>query len=322
MTRRFYKQLRMAQLRALVHLSKSGSFTQVATELDLSTPSVWQQIRGLEQILDQSLVRSVGQRVCLTEHGKRLCELAETTVQSFDAIFDEFGEASQSIPRRITVASPAAILLDELPATLKSFCDAHPNVELNIVDLPSQQARKLLEDGEADIAVVGHLGHRLPKSIVADPVAELPFMIVCCRDHPLARATDLSPRALIAHPQLMSASGTNTRDRLEAVFGDAGLLDEVRVVTESNTKDVLLQFASLNMGFAIAPISTNSPYFCGDAGGHLAELVFRDAREWFGVEEVVLLRRKSDHLSPLMREFRDFLLDQVPVPTLNASSGT
>ena len=68
--RRYFKQLRIAQFRAMVELSRGKGFAAAAANLDLATPSVWQQVRALEDELNVTLVDVNGQQVTLTEQGK------------------------------------------------------------------------------------------------------------------------------------------------------------------------------------------------------------------------------------------------------------
>ena len=63
--RRYFKELRFRQLRALVELAQKGSFTAVAETLKLSVPSAWQQIRALEEEFGTTLVRQNGKTVTL-----------------------------------------------------------------------------------------------------------------------------------------------------------------------------------------------------------------------------------------------------------------
>ena len=60
---RYFKELRLRQLRAIVELARRGSFAEVARALDLSVASVWQQIRGMEKEFGVPLVQVVGRQV-------------------------------------------------------------------------------------------------------------------------------------------------------------------------------------------------------------------------------------------------------------------
>ena len=55
--KRYFKELRFQQLRALLAVHRHQSFAGAAAALGLSTPSVWQQVRGLEDAFGAELVR-------------------------------------------------------------------------------------------------------------------------------------------------------------------------------------------------------------------------------------------------------------------------
>ena len=46
--RRYFKEVRFRQIRALFEISRQGSFAAAARSLGMATPSVWRQVRALE----------------------------------------------------------------------------------------------------------------------------------------------------------------------------------------------------------------------------------------------------------------------------------
>jgi DNA-binding transcriptional LysR family regulator len=309
--RRYFKQLRIAQFRAIVELSRCKGFASAAAALDLATPSVWQQIRALEDEFDTNLVEVNGQQVTLTEQGQLLVELAEPIVHGFDSIVEEFSKRSRSIPDRLDVASPANILVNELPVPIHRFHEEHASVELSLIDVPSNPARQLLEDGEVDLAVVGQLDTDFPATLAADPITTFPFMVVCPIDHPVLSIKRLGPKSLARFPLVMSSIGTNTRKRVDAVFAKAGLLDDLRIVFETSTKDLLLQYVQIGSGIAIVPISpryrakSSAPY------GDIRKLGFRDVSNLFGHEQIVILRRRHRREPPHQQAFRRIVMESI-----------
>lgn len=309
--RRYFKQLRIAQFRAIIELSRCKGFAAAAAALDLATPSVWQQIRALEDEFDASLVEVNGQQVKLTEQGQLLVELAEPIVHGFDAIVDEFTKRSRSIQHRLDVASPANILVNELPVPIHRFHEEHADVDLSLIDIPSNPARKLLEEGEVDLAVVGQLDSSFPNTLASDPIATFPFMVVCPADHPVLSIKRLGPKSLARFPLVMSSVGTNTRKRVDEVFSKAGVLDKLKIVFETSTKDLLLQYVQIGSGITIVPISpryrakSQAPY------GDIRKLGFRDVSNMFGHEQIVILRRRHRRESPHQQAFRRIVLESI-----------
>jgi DNA-binding transcriptional LysR family regulator len=309
--RRYFKQVRMAQFRAMLELSRGKGFAAAAEALDLATPSVWQQVRALEDEFGVALIEVNRQHVSLTEQGRLLVDLAEPVVHGFDSLLEQFNEQSKTIPRRLAVASPASILVNELPAPICEYYRRYGDVELSLIDVASNAARKLLEDGEVDLAVAGQLETSFPSTLSADPITSFPFMLVCPEEHPILAFKRISPKTLARFPLVMSSAGTNTRIRVDQVLADAGLLDKRRIVCETSTKDLLLQFVQFGFGIAIVPISprynvqSDSPY------ANTQRLVFRDLSDVFGHEQIVILRRRHRREPPHQKAFREIVMQSV-----------
>ena len=309
--RRYYKELRMSQLRAIVELARHRSFAGVAEVLHLSTPSVWQQIRGLEAEYGTSLVDVSGQQVTLTEQGRLLAELSEPVVQGFDSIRERFTEPNRSIPRRLTVAGPASVLVNELPTPLRRYREHYPEVELSLIDAPSNPARRMLEDGEVDLAVVGQLEASFPSTLSADQITSFPFMLVCPEAHPILACRRIGPKNLAGFPLVMSSLGTNTRRRVDEVFSRVNLEKKLRIVFETSTKELLLQYVRMNFGIAVVPIS---PRYRADADapyGDIRNLCFRDVSGVFGREHIVILRRRHRREPDYQRDFREIVINSL-----------
>jgi DNA-binding transcriptional LysR family regulator len=77
---------------------------------------------------------------------------------------------------------------------------------------------------------------------------------------------------------------------------------------ETSTKELLLQYVRMNFGIAVVPIS---PRFQADADapyGDIRNLAFRDLSSVFGVEHIVILRRRHRHEPDYQRAFREIVM--------------
>ncbi|MCA9137019.1 MAG: LysR family transcriptional regulator [Planctomycetales bacterium] len=309
--RRYFKQVRIAQFRAMLELARGKGFAAAAKSLDLATPSVWQQVRALEQEFGVPLIEVNRQQVELTKEGKLLVELATPVVHGFDSLLEQFNEKSGSIPKTLSVASPANILVNELPAPICEYYRKHPDVELKVVDVASDVARQLLENGEVDLAVAGQLGKSFPGHLCADPITSFPFVLACPKGHPILENKRITAKMLIRYPMVMSSVGTNTRTRVDQVFSDAGLLDCRRIVCEASTKDLAIQFVQLGFGLAVVPLSPRYGLNTKTISGGLKSVVLRDVSGLFGHEQIVILRQRQRHETRHQKAFRDIVLKSV-----------
>ena len=306
--RHYFKELRLQQLRAIVELSRSNGFAGAAAALKLTTPSVWQQVRSLEREFGTSLVEVQGLQVTLTDRGRLLVDLAVPVVQGFDSIREQFGERSQAIPPRLRIAAPNSVLVNELPEPIRHYREQHPEVELSLLDCPSNAARQLLEEGKVDLAVIGQLEASHPASLAADGVTSYPFTLVCPANHPILQAARIRPQELARYPLVMQSPGTNSRQRIDEVFGKAGLHPNLHVAFTASTKELLLQYVQMLFGISVVSISPKYLAKSGKPYRSAQGLAFRDLSKVFGYERIVILRRKHRRELPHVKAFREAVI--------------
>jgi molybdate transport repressor ModE-like protein len=156
-TRRYFKETRLQQLRGLCETARHGSLSRAADALDISRPSIWQQVRALEQQFGVSLVQCHGHKAELTDDGQLLLELATPLVDSFDSLKAAFDDRRQTLVRHLTVTTTPALLENELREPILEFHRQNPNVQLNLLDQLSHEGTSLLEAGAVDLGIFSHL---------------------------------------------------------------------------------------------------------------------------------------------------------------------
>jgi DNA-binding transcriptional LysR family regulator len=305
---RRFKQLRFRQLRAFVALSAEGSFAAVAQKLDLSVPSVWQQVRALEKAFGCDLVHTEGRRLVFTDRGRLLLSMAAPLVRGFDELVETFSLSGEATHRVLSIAAPGEILTHDLPGVLERFRHLYPDVDVRLYDRSSKEAIGLVEKGEVDVAVAGQLDEPPPPALRCERVAEYPFMLIAREDHPLATEKRLSPRQIGRHPLVVFAPGTNNRRRLDTVFAEAGIGDGLTITMEANSKALLLNYVQMGFGASVASMGrlmTEMP-----PRGHAAEgLVCRDVSRTFGHEHINLFVRRARYQPAHEKTFCDMLLE-------------
>jgi DNA-binding transcriptional LysR family regulator len=307
MEMRRFKQLRFRQLRAFVELAKAGSFAAVAEKLELSVPSVWQQVRALEKAFDCELVHTEGRRLVFTDRGQLLLNMATPLVKGFDELMRTFSEPPEQARKQLSLAAPNMPLTSELPKPLDRFRTDNPDVELRLIDRGSAACIELVEKGEVDMAVAGRLDESTIPSLRTERLTRYPFVFICRNDHALARATRLSLKTIARQPFVIPGAGTNARRRFDEVFTAAGLRAGLQVVMEANTKELLLDY--VQMGFGVAVVSMSPVAMKRFAGDGRSQLVFHDLSRLFGRESIELFVRRARFQPPHEKAFCDMLLE-------------
>jgi molybdate transport repressor ModE-like protein len=313
--RRYFKEVRFRQIRALVETAKHGNFAEASRQLGMSTPSVWRQVRALEEDYGVCLLQAHGRSVRLTEDGARLVELAAPLVEGFDSLKKLFTDSQSQAARTLRLVAPAPVLNGLLRDPIIRYRAQHPTVRLSLVDCPSQEAWELLDAGNADLAVVGApLGTELPSQLEATPLDQYPFHAVCSQSHPFAQQTNPSLKDLLKQPLILPGEKSSSRIQINHLVAKAGLSDDMNVVMIATQLPIMLNYVALGFGVAIL---TRPALGAFPIPPDLAEtLVFRDISHVLDHDRIVLLSRKGRFELPHIRAFRELLQQAIrPAPS-------
>src|SRR5690606_14007171 len=100
-----YKEITYAQLRSFSETARLGTMTAAAQALQLSHPTVWKQIRMLEERLGQTLLEVRGRRCLLTPAGRTLSQMVQAVVAEFETLPERFQQQYASLHARLVVAA-------------------------------------------------------------------------------------------------------------------------------------------------------------------------------------------------------------------------
>ena len=307
---RYFKELRLRQLRAIVELARRGSFAAVARALDLSVASVWQQIRGMEKEFGVSLVQVIGRQVKLTDEGRLLVDRAAPVVEGFDGLRELFRDPAADVPRRLGLAMPASLLLHELRQPLAAYRRAWPAVEIDVHEGTSAESLERLQAGAADVAIAGHIqgSPRGSASIHSVPLLEYPFVVLTPPGHPILAPARLKLADLVKHPLVLTREGSFSRERVVNVLEEAGLWEQATASLTAGGVDLFAEYVRLGLGVTIASVS---PQLLGRpprGRGALEGLYYREASRLFGFEQIGFFSRAAHFERPHIRGFREAIV--------------
>lgn len=313
--RRYFKEVRFRQLRALVELARRGSFAATASALGLAVPSVWQQIRSLEDEYRVQLVAAEGSKVRLTEDGQLLVDLAAPLVESFEGLRAVFEDRRASTARTLTLAAPAAMLSGALRRPFLLYRQLHPQVKLALLDRPSYLARQLLEQDEADLAIMGMAEGDAPMpQFDCRLLTQYAFHLACPADHPLATAKRITLQSVASQPLVLAPEESSSHRQIRYVFAKAGLADRLNVIMTATNRALLLNYVAIGFGISLGTgaASVKPP----KRGAGEAELVIRNVASLFGEERVYWVSRKGRYEPAHVRDFR-MLVEKHLTPQLS-----
>lgn len=151
---RMARNLDIALLRAFVTIADHGSMTAAGHALHLTQGAVSQQIARLEALSGPLFFRD-HRDLRLTSAGERLLGDARRLLAFHDALWTEM--TAGTMEGTVRLGAPQDLIGTLLGPILKSYAQAHPQVELTLVCAASPELTRALKRGEIDIALIEEL---------------------------------------------------------------------------------------------------------------------------------------------------------------------
>ncbi|MDW5325629.1 LysR family transcriptional regulator [Plantactinospora sp. KLBMP9567] len=146
--------LNLVHLKVLAAVARHESVTEAARELHYSQPSVSHHLSRLEAATGVRLVQRVGRGIRLTPEGRLLANRAAEIVGRVDAATNELAAQVGLQAGRVRLAANASALSTIVPRAAATLAQAHPGLELSLIDRHPVEALQMLRHGELDVALV------------------------------------------------------------------------------------------------------------------------------------------------------------------------
>jgi DNA-binding transcriptional LysR family regulator len=177
----------LVQLRHLLSLAQTGSFSRSAEALFLTQPALSRSIRALEDELEQALFDRVGRRSELTPFGREVVARARVLVDGADDLRDSGAQVARgdSGSLRIGLGSgPGALLMTPM---LMHMARHHPRLRLDIARGSTELLERGLRERTIDALVVDARSLAPAPDVRVSDTYELRGAFLCRRGHPLLR---------------------------------------------------------------------------------------------------------------------------------------
>ncbi|HEX4580363.1 MAG TPA: LysR family transcriptional regulator [Candidatus Dormibacteraeota bacterium] len=241
-------RITLDQLHTFLAVAEVEHVTGAAERLRMSQSSVSAAVNRLEESLGLPLFSRVGRNVRLTDIGRAVRQLALRSLEDVAQIEELASGYLAFDSGEVAIASGRVMGAHRLSRWLAPFVSAHPGIDVRIVLGPMQNVLARLDDGSADIAIVGS-DVRL-QGVETIEMERTELVLVVAAGHPLASEAD-PMRALRRHRYLAHEAGTATQLRAARVVGRA--VDEAPTIELE--EGALLAALLAGIGYAVMPRS-------------------------------------------------------------------
>lgn len=246
------RMLDIQALQALVTVVDTGSFSKAAERLHLTQPAVTKRIQQLESQLNVSLFDRFQRKILLTEAGELLVRHARDILERLRSADIAVQNLSGRVGGRLTLAISHHIGLHRLPAVLRAYSRAYPDVELDLRFMESEQAYAAILAGDVEMAFVT-LSPLENEPVMSRHVWRDPLVFVVAPEHPLARVPRPTLQELAQYHAILPAQGTHTYRIVEQLFARSRI--PLRATMPTNYLETIKMMVSVGLGWSVLPES-------------------------------------------------------------------
>ncbi|MFT3821445.1 MAG: LysR substrate-binding domain-containing protein [Rubrivivax sp.] len=287
------------QLKAFKALTELKNFTRAAERCHLSQSAFSASIRMLEQSLGVRLFDRDTRKVELTPEGRLFEEAATRMLSDLRGALSDLGEHAAQRRGRVAIAALPSLAAGWMPPLLREFRTLHPGIELDVADDLSDPCVERVRAGRADFALAAV--RAAAPELRTDPFCSDDFLLVCRRDHRLARRRGLALADLGDEPFIHLARDSSVRQHVEAAVSPSSL----HRVMELSQLSTVAGMVRAGLGVTVVPALTLF---------HFAdpELVRRPIAAPELKRSIFVIRRRDRSLSVAAQAMLDFLLEHKP----------
>jgi DNA-binding transcriptional LysR family regulator len=200
--------LTLDQMRVLIAVAETGSFSGAARRLGRVQSAVSQSINTLETVLGVALFDRSGKKPTLTEAGEAIVKDARRMIDSARSLKSRAASMAADVEPELSLAVDAIFPNDLLMGSLKALREEFPLTPVSVFTEGLGGPEQRLRDGLVRLAIYP-LALTGARDLVAEFLTEVALIPVVAAEHPLASLEGPLPReALEPHVQLVLTDRT------------------------------------------------------------------------------------------------------------------
>ncbi len=241
-------------LRLFAAVAEAGTITAGAWSVHLSLAAASARLQALEQAVGAVLMRRAKTGITLTDAGRTLLRHAGRLQREMEALHAGMAAHAHGVRSTVRLLSNTAAISEHLPPLLGPFLAAHPDIDIELRELDSQDALFAMRQERADLGIVADYVNT--EGLTTRPFREDELVAVLPAALAKGRPRAIAFAELLAHPfvGLPAEAGLSRFLQARALQQGRGLHHRVQV----QGFDALLRLVADGVGVAVVPALTAS----------------------------------------------------------------
>ncbi|VVP44114.1 HTH-type transcriptional regulator CynR [Pseudomonas fluorescens] len=254
----------LTDLRLYLNILDCGNITAGAARSHLSLAAASARIRAMEASLGIEFLQRGRRGVTPTPAGKALAQHARVLLQQAERLQQDLADYAKGVKGQVRLLCNTTAITEYLPELLADFLRGHPNLDIDLQELPSTRITHALRQGAADLGIVSDAVDT--DDLQTRPFRDDPLVLIMPRDHPLADAGSVSFSDTMHHDYV----GLNANSALAIYLEEQALHAGVRLLIRIRADgfDGVMRMVARGAGLAIVPLAaverwpSETPFKC------------------------------------------------------------
>jgi DNA-binding transcriptional LysR family regulator len=241
----------LTDLRLYLNILDSGNITAGAARSHLSLAAASARIRAMEASLGIEFLQRGRRGVTPTPAGKALAQHARSLLQQAERMQQDLAEYAKGVKGQVRLLCNTTAITEYLPELLADFLHEHPNLDIDLQELPSARITHALRQGAADLGIVSDAVDT--DDLQTRAFRDDPLVLILPRDHLLADTECLSFSDTLHHDYV----GLNASSALAVYLEEQALHVGVRlkIRIRADGFDGVMRMVARGAGLAIVPLA-------------------------------------------------------------------
>lgn len=226
------------QLRALIAISATNSFSSAGRQTGVSQSSLHRSGRDLESMLRVTLFEKTSLGITPTKAALALTKAAKLAFSEINQARGEISSMNNIEIGQLIIGSMPLARTSILPNTIIDFTTLHPDFNFSIFDGPYDDLLSHLRFADIDV-LIGALRFPPPSDeVVQEELFSSSVVVIARHDHPYANDKQLDINKMARGSWVIPSTGAPTRKIFDNLFVEAKVEAPHRIV-ESNSHIVM-----------------------------------------------------------------------------------
>jgi DNA-binding transcriptional LysR family regulator len=241
----------LTDLRLYLNILDTGNITAGAARSHLSLAAASARIRAMESSLGTEFLQRGRRGVTPTPAGKALARHARVLLQQAQRMQQDLVEYANGVKGQVRLLCNTTAITEYLPELLADFLREHPNLDIDLQELPSARITHALRQGAADLGIVSDAVDITDLQTCA--FRDDPLVLIMPNEHPLAQASSVSFADTLHYDYVGLNANSALAVYLEEQALHAGSRMQIRI--RADGFDGVMRMVGRGAGLAIVPLA-------------------------------------------------------------------